>query len=170
MTTYADVVALTLKSAGIEYIFGVPVYFYLIEYLDDLSFFVDKKRLAERAHIFPAVHRFFTPNAVFFHDRPIRIGDKVEWKLEFRDEFLMGFFAVRGYAENFYSLAFKNIVGIAKRAGLFRAAWRVRLGVEEDDRGAFGIDVFEDDLFAVLIDAGDIRRRAIHFFTLAGEQ
>ena len=91
---------------------------------------VHQKRFAVGAHILFAVHAFFAPHAVTFDYLFIRVGKQVERQLVFRDKFLMRFFIVGRNAENLYSLAVKDGVGVAERARLFRTARRIVLWIK----------------------------------------
>ena len=105
-----------------------------------------------------------------FEDLAFGVGDEVEGKGVVGDEFLLGFGFVSGDAEDLDAFFGEVGEGITEGAGLFGAAGGVGFGVEEDDGGAFGVDVFEGDGFAVLIDAGDIGGGEADFFTFAAEE
>ena len=96
------------------------------------------------------------------------IGDEVVGEGEFVFEGLLRFGLVKADAEDLHAVLAQIGKGIAQGACLFRAARSVGLRIEEDDRGAFLVNVGKVDGGSVLIDAGDGGGVVTDLFTFAG--
>src|SRR5581483_1417143 len=125
-------------------------YFDLRKNFLDLSSLVDDKRRPLDAHILPAVHRLFLPDAVGGNDRLVRVGDEWERKFEFRPEFLVTLFRIGTDAEHDSVPAFNPCEMISKIAGLFRAAGRIVFRIKIENN-FFTTKFFESNLAASVV-------------------
>src|SRR5205809_2769838 len=89
----ARITLILFLTESLQNFIGMRRHVHLVEDTRDLAVFVDQKRLAVRAHVFFTIHALFAPNAVCLNDLFVGIGQQVERKLEFCDEFLLRFFA-----------------------------------------------------------------------------
>jgi hypothetical protein len=78
-----------LFTKCLEHFIGMLFDIHLVEYLRDLSFFIDQKSLPINSHVLLSVHALFDPDAVLFNYVLIGIRDKVELQAVFRSKLLM---------------------------------------------------------------------------------
>src|SRR5436190_5052910 len=132
---------------------------------------VDDESAALRAHVFFSIHAFFNPYAVAVHDFLFGIGENRKRQIVFVDELSVTPHGIDTDAENFRFLAHAT-PGIAKAAGLHRAAGRVvfRIKIENDGRAlktAKGY-VLAVAVFAAHRERIERRRFISHFQFVAG--
>ena len=103
---------------------------YLVKDLSDLAVFVDQKSLAVRAHVRFSVHALFSPDAVFFDDILVCIGNERIWQIKFRDEFLVRLFVVDRDAYDGNVFLVKFVARITERTRFFGSARCVVFWIE----------------------------------------
>ena len=76
MGDFAPETANSALLEAFQHLPGVPIHLDLQEDLRDLAGFIDQERGSCDAHVLPAVHRFFDPDAVLFADIGILVGEE----------------------------------------------------------------------------------------------